>query len=385
MIKTSFSLDLDPKGEVVRCPEPAQVVVPLAGHSTKTVKKKAEVAPGSLVADHPGKNTGDAHASIFGVVAEVGAKGVVINAQEVEAACEPISTQGLSGDALKNALKKLGIDTLPFTKAKTIIVNGLNPEPGMAIASYLLAQQSPLLSKGLDALKRLTGATTCKLVSASGKSASLEGCSAVQVSGVYPGSVHPLLVKAATGRESARETLCVDVHSLYLIGQAVETGLPVTTVLLSVGDKIVQAKVGQAIGEILQAAGVSIADNDSVILGGPLRGVAVPDLQTGLPKDAYALTVVRAGLFPEYTDTPCINCGNCVAHCPARIRPNMIGRYAEFKKYSDTRNYGIDSCFECGLCAYWCTARRPLLQYIRLAKQVLAAQDAQQASCALNE
>ena len=36
-----------------------------------------------------------------------------------------------------------------------------------------------------------------------------------------------------------------------------------------------------------------------------------------------------------------------------------------------TPELDIEQCFECGLCAVVCTARRPLLQYIRLAKNGL--------------
>jgi len=385
MTKTSFSLDVQAQGEMLRCPEPAQVTVPLSGHSTKTVKKKAEVAPGTLVAEHPGKNTGDAHAPIAGVVTEVAASGVTIQAQEVEATAEPVATKGLSGDELKAALKSLGVSTLPFTKASTLVINGLNPEPGQAIASYLIANELPALNRGLEAVRQICGAQSCHFVVAQGAQASLDGCSTAQAAPVYPNSVPELAVKAATGKEMPESTLCVGVHDLYLVGKALETGMPVTETLLSVGDRIVLAKVGQPIHEILAAAGVQVQEHDSVILGGPMRGESLTSLAVGLPKEAFALTVVRAGDFPPVSDAACINCGQCVAHCPSRIRPNMISRYAEFKIYGKTREYGIDYCMECGLCGFWCTARRPMLQYIRLAKQELAAQAAQLESCALNE
>ena len=45
----------------------------------------------------------------------------------------------------------------------------------------------------------------------------------------------------------------------------------------------------------------------------------------------------------------------------------------EFELFDRTAELDIDDCFECGLCAAVCTARRPLLQYIRLAKAGLEA------------
>ncbi|MFP4071236.1 MAG: NADH:quinone oxidoreductase subunit RnfC [Desulfovibrionales bacterium] len=380
MKKSHLSLDGRARENVVRCPDPVQVVVPLRGHSTKTVKKKAQVVPGSLIAEHPAKSIGDAHASISGIVTEVSATGIAIQAQEVDAAFEPVPLRDL-----KSGLKSLGISTGAFPQARTLVVNGLNPEPGTTIAAYLLEHRAPQVAEGLGAVKRLTGATSCTLVSSRKDGFTLEGCTGVRVDGVYPNSIHPLVIKAATGKELPDETLCVDVHTLFQIGWALETGMPVTEVLVGVGDTIVQAKVGQPVMDILQAAGVSVDDGDTVVFGGPMRGQALASPETGLPKDAFALTVVPAGEFARPTTQACLNCGCCVAHCPARIRPNMIGRFTEFQFYDRTREYGIDHCLECGLCTYWCTSRRPVLQYIRMARQELAAREEQVTSCTLNE
>jgi Na+-translocating ferredoxin:NAD+ oxidoreductase subunit C len=381
-----FSLDAEPGAEVVVCPEPEQVVVPLDGHSTKTVKKKEEVAAGSTVAGHPAKSAGDAHSPINGVVADVKEWGVTINAQPVEATFVPGVSSGLKGDELRARLKELGISTDKFTKANTLVVNGLNTEPGTRLASYLGAHQADLVARGLDAVRTLTGGLSSILVRSQRDRFTIQGTTTVQVPAMYPNSMHPLVLKAATGKELPKGVVCVDIHVLHRIGKALETGMPVTEILVSVGSTIVQAKVGQKVSEVLQAAGVSVQEYDSVISGGPLRGVAISTLDKGLAKDNHVLTIVHRD--PDARDqgsTACINCGECVAHCPARLRPNMIGRFSEFLIYDKTREYGIDHCFECGLCTYWCTSRRPILQYIRLAKQELASRDAQLESCALNE
>ncbi len=386
MTKTSFSLDIQVASEAVRCQSPVQVVVPLAGHSTKTVKKKAEVAPGTLVADHPGKNTGDAHSPIAGVVTDITDKGVTITAQDVSVGpVAPLKTTGLAGDELRTVLKQLGVSTTSLCKAQTLVINGLNPEPGVGIAGWLLASQATTLAKGLEAAKKLTGTDTCKLVHSQSVSASIQGCSGVGVNAVYPASVNALVVKAATGKENLKGVCVIGVHELFRIGKAMETGLPITENVCSVNGKIVIAPVGTALSEILAAAKVTLVDGDSLLRGGPMCGDALDSPSMGLAKDIWALTVVHNKDFPPITDAACINCGVCVAKCPARIEPNMITRHAEFKKYAKTRHYGIDACFECGLCAFWCTGRRPLLQFIRLAKQELAAQDAMAASCAVNE
>jgi Na+-translocating ferredoxin:NAD+ oxidoreductase subunit C len=293
MNKKRFSLDALPGAEVVRCPEPEQVVVPLDGHSTRTVKKKEEVACGSTVAEHPARSAGDAHAPIGGVVTDVKEWGVTIKTQPVEAAFVPRSSSDLNGDELRARLKELGISTRDFTKAHTLVVNGLNTEPGTRLASYLGAHHPDLIVRGLEAIRTLTGSLSSVLVRSQRDGFTIEGCTTVQVPAVYPNSMHPLVLKAATGKELPQSVVCVDIHVLHRIGKALETGMPVTEILVSVGSTIVQAKVGQRVSEVLQAAGASIQEYDAVIAGGPLRGVAISTLDRGLSKAMHVLTVVR--------------------------------------------------------------------------------------------
>jgi len=51
------------------------------------------------------------------------------------------------------------------------------------------------------------------------------------------------------------------------------------------------------------------------------------------------------------------------------LLPNMLGRYCEFSQFEDAaRMYDLFTCIECGLCAYVCPSRRPLVHFIRYGK-----------------
>jgi electron transport complex protein RnfC len=51
------------------------------------------------------------------------------------------------------------------------------------------------------------------------------------------------------------------------------------------------------------------------------------------------------------------------------LEPNVIGIYVEAGRGAETESFGLlDDCFECGSCAYACPAKRPLVQFIRLAR-----------------
>jgi electron transport complex protein RnfC len=83
--------------------------------------------------------------------------------------------------------------------------------------------------------------------------------------------------------------------------------------------------------------------------------------------------VMRAEAIPPWSDAPCISCGACVDVCPVNLQVHVIGRYSEFALFDRIPDLQIDACLECGLCAAACTAHRPLLQLIRLAKRQVDA------------
>ena len=134
---------------------------------------------------------------------------------------------------------------------------------------------------------------------------------------------------------------------------------------------------------VLEHAGVAAAPLDRVVVGGPMRGRAVPSLAAGVSKDDYSLLVVPHAAFPPVTDKACINCGECTLVCPSRIMPGLVARYVEFEMYDKAGEFRIDTCMDCGLCGYVCTARRPVLQLLRLGKEVLKIQSSTLASCRL--
>ena len=394
MIKPSFTLLTGIGGPVQDGPEPEVVRVPLRGHSTKTIKKKAPVGPGTLVAEHPDPAVGDAHSPILGVVTDVTDTEVVITAGEAKPAKEgesaptadpvaPVDVASLSGDDLVQALKALGVSSKAFAKAATLIVNGLNPEPGAGIAEVLLKEHQATVEKGLALVQKLVEPPTVFLAVPAGSAATLYGATVKQVPAAYPNSLNPLVVKALTGKESSEGVTVVSVMELFAVGRVAETGLPLTETVLTVGNAAWRVKVGTPLAAVLALAGVAVAPGDRVVVGGPLRGRAVASLESGVSKDDYALLAVPQAAFPPVTDQACINCGECVLVCPSRIMPGFVTRYVEFKMYDKAKEFHLEACMECGLCGYVCTARRPLMQFIRLGKKTLEIQASALTSCRL--
>ncbi|UZP66838.1 NADH:quinone oxidoreductase subunit RnfC [Desulfovibrio mangrovi] len=386
MSNAVFSLNYGDKGSFQDGPVPAELRIPLSGHETKTVKKKAEVAPGTLVADHKNAKTGNMHAGIAGVVTEITADCIVIAAQEPAepASVETVDVSALSGDALAAALKGLGVDIRPLIKkCDTLIINGLNPEPGITFADSLLGQYKATVEAGLAVLKKLSPASRFMLACADGSSASLSGLTNVAVKPMYPNSLDELIIAKATGSEKSTGVRVLPLHTVFNLGLVAQSGLPLTKTVVSVQGENYMVTIGTPVSTVLEHAGHTIADGDMVILGGPMRGTATSDLMRGIGKDTQGLFLIKAGTFAPVTNKQCISCGECVLHCPSRIMPNLITRYIEFREYDQCAAQGIDVCMECGLCAYYCPARRPMLQLIRLGKHQIALKEAQVSACSL--
>lgn len=350
-------------------PAPKRACVPLAGHSPK-VACGWKIARGQLLAEAALPGQGDVHAPMAGTVEQVDKWSVCVEVQG-ESSVEPVDISALRGGALRAILQRLGVDVAGLVRANALVVNGLNPEPGITSAELLLRDYAPTLQAGLDLARRAMGASVCVLALRQGVAASLEGCDTRSVPAAYPHTLDPLVIKAVTGRENPGGVAALSAHDLFCLGRVAGTGLPCERTVLTAGGRNYEVLVGTPLSEVLAAAGLEVRDGDRVVQGGVMRGFAARSLAQGIDKGVYGLTVVPAGGHASVTDAPCMECGRCVRICPSRVDPGLLSGCAEFGLLKRAVDNNIDACMECGLCAYVCPTRRPVLQYIRLAKQQL--------------
>jgi electron transport complex protein RnfC len=144
--------------------------------------------------------------------------------------------------------------------------------------------------------------------------------------------------------------------------------------LLTVIDKeytirIVRARIGTPVKEVLDALHIETRQGDRLVLGGPMTGHAVYSNDTPVMPDTDAIMIQDGDDILFNSDHQCINCGECVRACPAKVPVNMLVRLLASSQYQDAVDqYDLLCCIECGLCSYVCTAHIPVFQYIMLGK-----------------
>lgn len=373
MMKYDFSLEGKTAGTLRELPVSDQLNIPVKGMLLKT-KRGAKLEAGTLLAQGPETGSGDVHSPVAGKVATVSYAYLSIKPSGEEDAVEAVDITAVEDEKEQlRQLRALGIDTRRFESADLLVVNAMNPEPQVTAFSAILRNEAVTLQKGIDFARKLTRAKRCVVARPETVSAPFTGCEEKGIAPVYPKNLNPLVVKAVTGKENPAGVVVLDVLLLWQLGRVIETGLPVSETILTFAGENWRAKIGTPVGAVLEAGGVSAADGDVISLGGPLRGRSAYSLDQGIAKDCYAVSVMLGEELVPVQNVPCINCGECAEHCPARLQPNLITRYAEFDMFDKAAANGLGVCFECGLCAMHCTARRPLLHIIRFAKEQLRA------------
>ncbi|WP_041720459.1 4Fe-4S dicluster domain-containing protein [Pseudodesulfovibrio piezophilus] len=374
MLKIHYSLDSELHNEILEIPAPAELNIQVRNLVLRT-KKGALINKGDILAEAPSPFGGAYHASACGKVMKVNYHHMTIKCSDSETSVEPLDVQSMgTGKELLRTLQGLGVHVAPLSgRADVLIINGMNPEPGISAAQQILKDGGEYLKAGLELARKLITPGRTVLAVAKGDKSAIPGAETVGVKAKYPSSLDALVVRAVTGKEFPSDTKVISVMDLYDLGRVAVSGQPITDTIMTIAGRNYRVPLGTPIKHLLQTLDLPVASTDIVVLGGPFQGESVYSLDEGVKKTDYGLFIIPASQFPAVQDAPCINCGECVLQCPARVQPHLISRYAEYERFEQAEKHGLNSCFECGLCSFNCFSRRPLLQYIRFAKAQLQA------------
>lgn len=298
---------------------------------------------------------------------------------------------GLGGATFPTRVKL----SIPESKsADTIIINGAECEPYLTCDDRLMRAYANEILCGTELLMRATGAERAIVGIEENKPQAIKAMTeaAANYYGIrvetlrarYPQGSEKQLIEALTGRRVPAGSLPVDagcvvdnVATAFAVFQAVAYNIPLTRRIVTVSGRDVKrpgnylVNIGTPLQHIIDAAGGLPETTGKVIAGGPMMGAAVSQLSAPSTKGLSGIVIMPEDMSTRHEAGPCVRCARCVSACPMGLEPYLLQLLSQHQRFGDCRAQGVLNCIECGCCSYSCPSARPLLDYIRLAKNEL--------------
>jgi electron transport complex protein RnfC len=384
------------------------------------VDKKAKVTEGDLIGEVSAGLGANIHTSMTGTVKSVGASAHPITVtspsitiqtdREAEARTyTPEEWMQRPADDLRKRVKSAGIVGVggagfpthvklsppPEAKVDTLIINGVECEPYLTTDHRLMLEQPEEIIEGIMILLTILGIKNCHIGIEANKLDAVEVLrKAIGDKGArdfkivvdplevkYPQGSEKQLIESITGRKVPGFGLPFDVGVVVqnvgttkAIYDAVALNKPLYEKVITITGKGIQrpanlrVRIGTRLSDIVNYLGGTKPDLARIVIGGPMMGFAVSSLEIPVTKTTSGILFLTKDEIDTRPHNHCIRCGWCLEACPMGLQPNDIGIYVEAGKAEDTSQFGVFECFECGCCAFVCPAKRPLVQFIRLAK-----------------
>jgi len=133
---------------------------------------------------------------------------------------------------------------------------------------------------------------------------------------------------------------------------------------------------GTPVNEVIEAAGGDNGVPYTLLMGGPMMGIELPQGDIPTVKTTNCLLLATLKDMPERGPVrSCIRCGECAGVCPMQLMPQQMYWHARARDFDKVQDFNLFDCIECGCCAYVCPSNIPLVQYYRFAKNEIWAQE----------
>lgn len=412
--------------ESVRIAPPEKVVLPMQQHigapCTPTVKVGDIVGVGQVIGDSDKYVSAPIHASVSGKVTSLAevrlANGRMAPAVTIENDGEDRLFEGIAPpkvtnrDELLQAVRASGLVGLggagfpthvklniPADKnVDTLVVNAAECEPYITVDYRECMENAENIFGGVYLLSEMLGLKQVVICVEDNKPEAIRVLKEIAdhdlhtgnkvrlmtLKSKYPQGAEKMMVLSATGRVVPAGKLPADagcivmnVGSVAFVNRYLQTGKPLTSRTVTVsGDCIanpqnIRVPVGTSVKQIIDACGGFTKDPVKIIAGGPMMGTALIDTDVPLLKSNNAVLAFSASSSVCKPERDCIRCGRCHSACPMGLIPTQIEKFVKLKDAEMLEKCGIGVCMECGSCAFSCPSGKPLVQHMRLAKEIV--------------
>lgn len=409
---------------------PREVVITFAQHigapAKCELKKGDHVDRGDLIAAAGGFVSANVHASISGTVTKVDkyktAFGIPVDTVTITATDEDhlhdldtmaamkplrsdeeiaaldskelvaiIDAAGIVGLGGATFPTKVKLSPPPGSKAEVLIINAVECEPYLTNDHALMLEHSDEIIAGVRMLMKAAGVDRAIIGIEANKGNAIELLtrkaafdSRIEVMGLkvkYPQGGEKQLIDATIGKEVPSGALPIatgaivqNVATAYAVYEAVKFGKPLIERVVTVTGPSVErpgnyrAAIGMNIKELIDVAGGVPADTGKIILGGPMMGKSVVQIDAPTVKGTSGILMLPEKDSVRRKVEPCIRCAACVSACPMGLEPYLISTLSRLGRWDEVEKAKVMNCIECGCCSFTCPSSRPILDYIRLGK-----------------
>ena len=401
------------------------VPVPLVGQlATMSVKVGDHVLKGQALTEGAGFTYLPVHAPTSGVVVAIEQHNsnhastlpvlsCIIEADGLDTWCELIPNQleQLSKSAILDKIKQAGIAGMggaafpshiklnPASEIDLVIINGVECEPYISADDRLMRDYSDEILTGISIIHHLLNPQRIVIAIEDNKPEAAKAMQAaitrstlpndiIRVTVIptkYPSGGEKQLIQIITGKEvpsgAIPAQLGIVMHNVgtaYAIQEAVLQGKPlIERVVTFTGERVGKPgnywlRIGTTVADALNKVNFAPDNGQKVIVGGPMMGYALADLDVPILKGTNCLlTPSQAEIAPDADEKACIRCGECAVACPALLLPQQLFWHAKAEEYDKAASFNLKDCIECGCCSYVCPSDIPLVEYYRVAKSAL--------------
>lgn len=305
---------------------------------------------------------------------------------------ESMGIVGLGGAAFPSHIKYM----LPEDKrADTLIINGIECEPRLTADHRLMLEKTDQIMQGIEAMKKAGRVSYALIGIENNKPDAIEkltekakyftGTEVAALKVKYPQGAEKQLIKALLDRRIPGGGLPMDVGVIinnvgtaYAIYEGVFHRRPLVDRVITVSGLGLKnpgnyrVRVGTTIRELLGILGEELPEMTcKVILGGPMTGKAVVDLELPVSKGTSGVLMIDREECRSVPTHNCIRCGRCISVCPMGLRPYLLEKLARMKNFVRCERNKIMDCLECGSCSYVCPSAIALLDYIKYGKNTV--------------